>query len=56
MSNFKSFVDDCLDKKCLKLIVDTNSYVHRGEKLTIVKIAGYIYPYDMKNSKYRLIQ
>ena len=43
-------------KKCLKLIVDTNSYVHRGEKLTIVKTAGYIYPYDMKNSKYRLIQ
>ena len=43
-------------KKCLKLIVDTNSYVHRGEKLTIIKTAGYIYPYDMKNSKYKLIQ
>ena len=43
-------------KKCLKLVIDTNSYVHRGEKLTIVKTAGYIYPYDMKNSKYRLIQ
>lgn len=42
-------------QKCLKLIVDTKSYVHRGEKLTIVKTAGYIYPYDMKNSKYRLI-
>ncbi|NOZ90570.1 MAG: hypothetical protein GXO60_04700 [Epsilonproteobacteria bacterium] len=43
-------------KKCLKLIVDTKSYVHRGKKLTIVKTAGYIYPYDMKNSKYILIQ
>ncbi len=42
-------------KKCLKLIVDTKSYVHRGEKLSTVKTAGYIYPYDMKNSKYRLI-
>jgi len=42
-------------KKCLKLIVDTKSYVHRGEKLTTIKTAGYIYPYDMKNSKYKLI-
>ena len=42
-------------QKCLKLIVDTKSYVHRGEKLTIVKTAGYIYAYDMKNSKYKLI-
>jgi len=42
-------------QKCLKIIVDTNSYVHRGEKLTIVKTAGYIYAYDMKNSKYELI-
>ena len=42
-------------QKCLKLIVDTKSYVHRGTKLTIIKTAGYIYPYDMKNSKYRLI-
>ena len=42
-------------QKCLKLIVDTQSYVHRGEKLSIVKTAGYIYAYDMKNSKYKLI-
>ena len=42
-------------QKCLKLIVDTKSYVHRGEKLSTVKTAGYIYPYDMKNSKYKLI-
>ena len=42
-------------KKCLKLIVDTESYVHIGEKLSTVKTAGYIYPYDMKNSKYKLI-
>jgi len=42
-------------QKCLKIIVDTNSYAHRGEKLTIVKTAGYIYTYDMKNSKYKLI-
>jgi len=42
-------------QKCLKLIIDTNSYAHRGEKVTIVKTAGYIYAYDMKNSKYELI-
>ena len=42
-------------QKCLKLIIDTKNYIHRGEKLTIVKTAGYIYPYDMKNSKYKLI-
>ena len=43
-------------QRCLKLIVDTKSYVHRGEKLTIIKTAGYIYPYDMNNKKYRLIE
>ncbi len=42
-------------QKCLKLIVDTKSYVHRGKKLTTIKTAGYIYPYDMKNSQYKLI-
>ena len=66
MNDFKSFVDTeknrlnllyCFQnsQKCLKLIVDTKSYVHRGEKLTIIKTAGYIYPYDMNNKKYKLI-
>jgi len=41
-------------KKCIKLVIDTK-FVYKGEKLTLIKTAGYINKSDMKNPNFKLI-
>lgn len=37
------------DSKCIKIAVDTKGYANRGEKLSIIKTAGYVRQDDMKD-------
>ena len=41
-------------KKCIKIVVDTK-FVYKGEKLTLIKTAGYINSSDMNNPNFKLI-
>ena len=34
--------------KCIKIVVDTK-YIYKGEKMTLIKTAGYIKPSDLNN-------
>jgi len=43
------------DSKCIKIAVDTKGYANRGEKLCIVKTAGYVRQDDMKDTIFELI-
>jgi len=44
----------CIEnKKCdnmIKLVIDT-SYINKGEKLTLIKTAGYVKRYNIFNNK-----
>ncbi len=44
------------DNKCIKIAVDTKGYANRGEKLTIIKTAGYVSKDDMKDTIFELIE
>ena len=41
-------------KKCIKIVVDTK-FIYKGEKITLIKTAGYINSTDMKNPNFKLI-
>ena len=45
----------CGDKKecskLIKIIVDTNSIANRKERITLVKTAGYVQEYNVRNNK-----
>ena len=45
---------DSQTKKCIKIVVDTK-FIYKGEKITLIKTAGYINSSDMKNPNFKLI-
>ena len=42
------------DKECIKIVIDTKGYANRGNKMTIIKTAGYIQKSDMNDIIFEL--
>jgi hypothetical protein len=43
------------DKECIKIAIDTKGYASRGNKMTIIKTAGYIQKSDMNDIIFELL-